>query len=619
MAANPRDRRDAQARPRRPRAPSSDTQTFGSWLAAHGQSKKAIERLFDVFTVATLNAPSAQVSLTLGAMVFQDGLLRKADACDIGVSRVPLGQLHGDAAAAVLAAYDARYQAAYSCSRGSPRSTAIGGGSIPMTRASRPTPSCWLCPIDVAADLLPAGAIADPAAVRGLDVSPIINVHVIFDRVVLTDRSSQPSARPLSSCSTAPRHPGLSKAGNTSQCPSLRPTPGSTQPVAQLREHSCPELLRVLPAARDAVVRDFFVTREREATFRPVPGSAARRLPTTTNAPGLVVAGAWTATGWPATMESAVRSGVAAARIAGMARRSHPNRSSSANRSRRARGLGVTSTSITAAADSDSPALAALAAARELLDGPMREAVRRLEPSVRNVAAYHFGWVDADGAAGDAHRGKAIRGTLAVLSAEAVGAPASDGIPGALAVEFVHNFSLLHDDVMDGDTERRHRSTAWTVFGSSAAILAGDALLALAFETLLNVDPVRAQPAQRSLAAATQHLIVGQVGDLEFERRLDVTLDECLEMAAGKTASLLSCSASIGAYLAAAPPTVVQALEVFGYELGLAFQLVDDLLGIWGASASTGKPVGADLRARKNSLPVVAAMNSGDGGRRGIA
>ncbi len=259
----------------------------------------------------------------------------------------------------------------------------------------------------------------------------------------------------------------------------------------------------------------------------------------------------------------------------------------------------------------NSTALTTLASARELIDGPMRKAVDGLAPSVRNVAAYHFGWIDADGSAGEAHRGKAVRGTLAVLSAQAVGAPASAGVPGALAVEFVHNFSLLHDDVMDGDTERRHRSTAWTVFGSSAAILAGDALLALAFETLLGVDPVRAQPAGRSLAAATQLLIVGQVGDLEFERRLDVSLEECLEMAAGKTASLMACSASIGAHLAAAPAAAVRALDVFGYELGLAFQLVDDLLGIWGATASTGKPVGADLRARKNSLPVVAAMNSG--------
>ena len=141
----------------------------------------------------------------------------------------------------------------------------------------------------------------------------------------------------------------------------------------------------------------------------------------------------------------------------------------------------------------DSTALTTLASVRELIDEPMRTAVAGLAPSVRNVAAYHFGWVDADGSAGDAHRGKAVRGTLAVLSAQSVGAAASVGIPGALAVEFVHNFSLLHDDVMDGDTERRHRSTAWTVFGSSAAILAGDALLALAFETLLGVDPVHAR------------------------------------------------------------------------------------------------------------------------------
>jgi geranylgeranyl diphosphate synthase, type I len=269
-----------------------------------------------------------------------------------------------------------------------------------------------------------------------------------------------------------------------------------------------------------------------------------------------------------------------------------------------------------AAAASD-PAVI-LATARELFDPPMRAAVARLAPSVRDVVGYHLGWVDADGSAGTAgtagaqagRAGKALRPTLALLSAQAVGAPAFDGVPGGLAVEFVHNFSLLHDDVMDADTERRHRPTAWTVFGSSAAILAGDALLALAFEALLDVEPTRAQSAQRALAAATQHLIVGQIGDLEFERRLDVELDECLEMAAGKTASLMACSASIGARLAAGPSDLVKALDVFGYQLGLAFQLVDDLLGIWGATASTGKPVGADLRARKNSLPVVAAMTS---------
>src|SRR5450432_4127456 len=165
-------------------APSSDTQTFGSWLAAHGQSAKVIRRLIDVFTVATLNAPSAQVSLTLGAMVFQDGLLRKADACDIGIARVPLSQLHGDAAAAALAAHDIRLH--------TPVRTLT---QLPGDRWRVETDDISIeadavvlaVPHDVAADLLPAGAIADPAVVRGLDVSPILNVHVIFDRIVLTE------------------------------------------------------------------------------------------------------------------------------------------------------------------------------------------------------------------------------------------------------------------------------------------------------------------------------------------------------------------------------------------------------------------------------------------------
>jgi geranylgeranyl diphosphate synthase type I len=253
----------------------------------------------------------------------------------------------------------------------------------------------------------------------------------------------------------------------------------------------------------------------------------------------------------------------------------------------------------------------ALSTARDLLDAPLRASVDKLSPGVRQVAAYHFGWVDADGAATTRAGGKAVRPTLALLSAQAAGAPQAVGIPGAVAVELVHNFSLLHDDVMDRDEERRHRPTAWTVFGSSAAILAGDALQVLAFEALLAVEPVASQRAARALASATQQLIVGQVDDLDFERRTDVGLAECLEMAGGKTAALLACAAAIGAQLAGAPEPIVIALETYGYELGLAFQLVDDLLGIWGSTANTGKPVGSDLRALKKSLPVVAAMTSG--------
>ena len=249
--------------------------------------------------------------------------------------------------------------------------------------------------------------------------------------------------------------------------------------------------------------------------------------------------------------------------------------------------------------------------ARALVDPALRAEIERLDnPMMRLVAGYQMGWVDADGTPADAG-GKAIRPAFTVLAAEAVGAQAEVAVPAAVAVELIHNFSLLHDDVMDRDEERRHRPTAWTVFGSSAAILAGDALLSLAFEALFDVPSTRSTAAQRALAAATQQLIVGQVDDLDFERRLDVGVDECIEMAGGKTAALMACAAAIGAHLTAAPADVVGALDTFGRELGLAFQLVDDLLGIWGSTTTTGKPVGADLRARKKSLPVVAAMASG--------
>jgi geranylgeranyl diphosphate synthase type I len=180
-----------------------------------------------------------------------------------------------------------------------------------------------------------------------------------------------------------------------------------------------------------------------------------------------------------------------------------------------------------------------------------------------------------------------------------------------LAVELVHNFSLLHDDIMDGDAERRHRPTAWTVFGVGAAILAGDALLGLAQELLLEDNAPQGLWAARCLSVAVQRLIAGQGADLAFEKRDDVGLTECLEMAGDKTAALMACACSIGAIHAGAAPSLAMGLAGFGAHIGQAFQLTDDLLGIWGAPDVTGKPVQSDLRARKKSLPVVAALNSG--------
>jgi geranylgeranyl diphosphate synthase type I len=241
----------------------------------------------------------------------------------------------------------------------------------------------------------------------------------------------------------------------------------------------------------------------------------------------------------------------------------------------------------------------------------LRTAIERLHPRLRQVVAYHRGWVDADGSPLPGGGGKLLRPALAVLSAEAAGADGRIGLPGAVAVELVHDFSLLHDDVMDGDTERRHRPTAWTVFGVADAILAGDALLSLATQVLLEVPGDAGRLAAYRLGDAVGELVLGQSEDLNFETRSDVTLPDTLRMEAGKTGALLACSASIGAVLAGAQARVVDGLAAFGARLGTAFQLVDDLLGIWGDPAVTGKPVLSDLRSRKKSIPVVAALDAG--------
>ncbi|MCK9900006.1 dimethylallyltranstransferase [Parafrankia colletiae] len=248
---------------------------------------------------------------------------------------------------------------------------------------------------------------------------------------------------------------------------------------------------------------------------------------------------------------------------------------------------------------------------RDLTVPALRATVDRLHPRLRHVVAYHRGWVDAAGEPLSGSGGKLVRPALALLSAQAAGAPAEVGLPAAVAVELVHDFSLLHDDLMDGDTERRHRATAWTVFGADGAILAGDALLGLATQVLLEIEGEPGRRAAVILGAGVQDLVRGQAEDLLFESRSDVSVAETLHMEDGKTGALLACSASLGAVLAGAPDAVVDGLAEYGSRLGTAFQLIDDLLGIWGDPAVTGKPVLNDLRSRKKSVPVVVALEAG--------
>jgi geranylgeranyl diphosphate synthase type I len=252
----------------------------------------------------------------------------------------------------------------------------------------------------------------------------------------------------------------------------------------------------------------------------------------------------------------------------------------------------------------------ALTRIRGLVEPAMRAVVDGIaDPHMRLISAYQLGWVSADGSQVVGGGGKAIRPALAVLSAEVTGAPSEVAVPAAVAVELVHNFSLLHDDVMDRDVERRHRPTGWVVFGEGQAILAGNAMLTAAVQAVVNSgDPgARALP---PLLEAIQDLVSGQSRDLLLESAEDVELDDVLAMEAGKTAALMACAASIGAAAAGAPEKTVRRLFRFGFDIGMAFQLVDDLLGVTGDPAVTGKSSSSDVRAGKRSAPIVAALRS---------
>ncbi len=240
-----------------------------------------------------------------------------------------------------------------------------------------------------------------------------------------------------------------------------------------------------------------------------------------------------------------------------------------------------------------------LGRARELVDPAIASALGGLGEELRVPAEYHF-----------KGRGKGTRPALAILSAEAMGAPSETAVPGAVAIELIHDFSLIHDDIIDNDAERRHRPTVWAKFGTGVGVVVGDALHALAFEVLLSDPSPPRVTAAKNLAEAVSAMIAGQSMDMAFEEMPSVTLEQCLAMEQGKTGALLAYASSVGAILAGADGEIVEEMADFGAHMGVAFQAVDDLLGIWGDPERTGKPSGADLRERKKSVPVVIALNS---------
>ena len=244
------------------------------------------------------------------------------------------------------------------------------------------------------------------------------------------------------------------------------------------------------------------------------------------------------------------------------------------------------------------------------------------EPSTElyNVMRYHLGWVNRHGqpAASPASQGKALRPMLCVFACEALGGDPALALPAAAALELIHNFSLMHDDIQDHGYERRHQPTVWSLWGAPKALVAGNAMQSLGDLSALNcarvgVPAVVALKVSGILTESYLEMIEGQCRDLVFETRTTIDADEYLEMIALKTGALIRSAVEIGSLLATEDTTTTEVFAVFGSYLGKVFQIRDDFLGIWGDEKTTGKSADGDLRQRKKSFPVVYALQNSRG------
>ncbi len=235
-------------------------------------------------------------------------------------------------------------------------------------------------------------------------------------------------------------------------------------------------------------------------------------------------------------------------------------------------------------------------------------------PFVAGVIRYHFGWANQNFEPMRFESGKMLRPVLCLLVFEELTGSYTPALPAAAAIEMIHNFTLLHDDIEDNDSERRGRPTAWTVWGKPLAINVGDYLYTLAFQTLGQLDDAHFAPetvlaVQRMVTGACLTLTAGQDLDLRFEQLPQVTTAMYLDMVAKKTGALLEASILSGAILGTSNRQTIENYHQFAANIGIAFQIQDDILGIWGDSSQTGKSVDNDLRRKKKTLPVLHTLN----------
>ncbi len=255
-----------------------------------------------------------------------------------------------------------------------------------------------------------------------------------------------------------------------------------------------------------------------------------------------------------------------------------------------------------------------------VIDIALRDALSGCTSSLEVTHRYHMGWADRHGIDLSAAEGKRLRPTMAMLGADAVGGDIRIALPVATALEYIHNFSLIHDDIEDQDRYRHHRPTIWVVWGESAAIVSGNSMLKIADRLLrvlidLDVEVSTAVQAQRLVVEAYLRMIEGQYLDISFESRDDVTIDEYLLMIERKTGALIETSLHVGGLVGMNGKSRCQGtmgLRRLGYQFGRLFQIRDDILGVWG-SDETGKPVWGDILNKKKSLPAIHALSNATG------
>ena len=250
------------------------------------------------------------------------------------------------------------------------------------------------------------------------------------------------------------------------------------------------------------------------------------------------------------------------------------------------------------------------------IEAEMSECLATPEPALTGyygMMHYHLGWADEHFASAQIASGKRIRPMLCVLACQSAGGDSSQALPAAAGIELLHNFSLIHDDIEDKSPTRRGRPCVWTLWGIPQAINSGDGMFAIAHMAidrlrLRGVPPERVLDVRGIFDRACLALTHGQFLDISFESREAVSVDKYLRMIAGKTAALIGATTAIGATLAGHDSNTVEQYQTFGREMGLAFQIQDDILGIWGDEALTGKSAESDVATRKKTLPAVYAL-----------